>query len=310
LPKNFVCSAIVALAAVSLASCSARQQAGAPYIAGSSAGRDSSSSNDLLYVAGNAESYVVAYPSGTVVGTIDRPSFADCSDSQGNVYMTGVGSIAEFAHGSTIPSATAYFSGTAYSCSADPTTSNLAAVIFCTSGCSDEVAIFTNPSAPPQTYTVSNMTQLLYCAYDNAGNLYVDGYNGAHFALAELPAGGSAFVPISVTQAINVPGQVQWDGQYLAVEDRFHPIVYQFAVSGSAATLISSTRMHPMGTRAQESWIGDGLIAVPTGPHAKRAIEIGIWNYPSGGKRIATLSGFIKKHRQINGVTFSFLPSR
>jgi hypothetical protein len=266
--------------------------------------------NILLYAGGNRKSYVLSYPTGTLVGMIHRPSFGACSDSSGNVYMTGVGSVAEFAYGELTPFATAIVPGTAYSCSVDPTTGNLAVVVFCASGCSQEVAIFSDLGAPPQLYQSSALTQMLYCGYDAAGNLFVDGYGNQHFALAELPAGESTFSPISVSQSINVPGQVQWDGQYLTVEDAYGPPqIYRLAISGSAATAVGSTQLVGVGRRAGESWIGEGIVAVPTGPNAKRAIELGIWLYPSGGERLHLIKWFLTGNKQITGVTISVLPS-
>jgi hypothetical protein len=223
--------------------------------------------------------------------------------------MTGVGSVAEFAYGQTVPFATASVPGTAYSCSVDPVSGDLAVVIFCTSGCGDEVAIYTNLNYPPQFYQSSYLTQMLFCGYDGSGNLFVDGYSKQKFALAELPAGGATFSQISVDQAINDPGQVQWDGTYLSVEDTYRPTIYQFAISGSAATAVSNTRLHQVGRRAAQSWLGAGIVAVPTGPHGKRPVEIGVWTYPHGGQPLSILKGFVANHKQINGVTMSVLPN-
>lgn len=277
----------------------------------SNARRSPATSNQkiLLYAGGNKFSYVVPYPGGTLLGKIHRPSFGACSDASGNVYMTGVGSVAEFAYGQTTPFATASVPGTAYSCSVDPTTNDLAVVVFCASGCGDEVAVFTTLNYSPQLYQTSALTQMTFCGYDAGGNLFVDGYDKQQFALAELPTGGSTFSPISVDRSINDPGQVQWDGSYLTIEDTYHPIIYQFAISGSTATTVGSTRLRQIGLRAGQSWIGSGIVAVPMGMLGKRAIQIGIWPYPSGGKRLSLINGFGKNGKQITGLTMSMLPS-
>ena len=265
--------------------------------------------NILLYAGGNRESYVLSYSDGTLVGTIDRPSFGVCSDSNGNVYMTGVGSVAEFAYGQTTPFATANVPGTAYSCSVDPTTGDLAVVVFCTSGCTDEVAIFPSLASPPQFYQTSALTQMLFCGYDAGGNLFVDGYAKQHFGLVELPAGGSTFSPISVSQSINVPGQVQWVDQYLTVEDAYNPVIYRFSISGSAATTVGRTQLYSIGRRAGQSWIGQGMVVVPTGRNSKRATALGAWLYPHGGKRLNVIKGFLTMHKQITGVAITTPPS-
>jgi hypothetical protein len=150
---------------------------------------------------------------------------------------------------------------------------------------------------------------MFFCGYDGSGNLFVDGYSGQHFGLAELAAGGAAFSAISVDRTINVPGQVQWDGNYITVEDAYQPVIYQFAILLSSGTTVGITRFHQIGRRAAESWIGAGIVAVPTGPNAKRAIEIGIWPYPSGGKPLSFIKGFVGNHKEITGVAMSILPS-
>ncbi|HMF28973.1 MAG TPA: hypothetical protein VKE42_09385, partial [Candidatus Cybelea sp.] len=185
----------------------------------------------------------------------------------------------------------------------------LAVVVFCKSGCGDEVAVFTSLNYLPQLYQTSGLTQMFYCGYDGSGNLFVDGYNKQHFGLAELPAGGATLSSISVDQAINVPGQVQWDGSHLTIEDAYDPVIYQFAISGSSASAVGSTHLHPIGRRATESWILPGIVAVPTGPNGKRAIEIGVWLYPGGGTRLKLMKGFITAHKEITGLTMSVLPS-
>ncbi len=304
--------AAMVIGAYGLSGCSASQQPSSMPLKtadGSYPATPAPSQNILLYAAGNRKSYVLSYPDGTLVGRIDRPSFGACSDSNGNVYMTGVGSVAEFAYGQTTPFASANVPGTAYSCSVDPTTGDLAVVVFCSSGCTDEVAIFPSLADPPQFYETSALTQMLYCGYDAAGNLFVDGYDKQHFALAELPAGQTTFSPIAVGQTINIPGQVQWDGQYMTLEDAYNPVIYRLAISGSSATPVGSTQLHSVGRRAGQSWIGKGIVVVPTAPNAKRAIELGVWLYPRGGNRLHVIKWFLTPHKQITGVTMSVLPS-
>jgi hypothetical protein len=191
----------------------------------------------------------------------------------------------------------------------DPTTGDLAVVVFCSSGCTDEVAVFTNLNYPPQLYQTSALTQMLFCGYDGSGNLFVDGFNKTLFAVAELPFGGTTFSSLSVVQAIKDPGEVQWDGQHITIEDTFDPAIYQYSVDGSVASIVGSTGFRKIGRRAAQSWIGPGIVAVPTGKYGKRAVEIGIWAYPSGGKRLSLIKGFIHSHKQITGIAMSILPS-
>ena len=266
----------------------------------------------LVYAGGDVSSYVLAYPSGKLVGTIPMVALGACSDANGNVFLTGAGRIAEFAHGGTTPIATYSIPGTVYACSVDPTTGNIAAVVLCQSGCGGELVVIRPGSGlSPTFYRDANLPQMLYCAYDDQGNVFVDGYQGLQFGIAELPNTGGALTDIAVDTNIQYAEQVQWDGQYLSVETRIHPVVYQVQLSGSTGTVINVVHLGQVGKRGTQSWIQKGKIGVPTASPGlnKRAVEIVFWNYPAGGAPINTFKGFIGGgHQAIDAMTFSVEP--
>jgi hypothetical protein len=263
----------------------------------------------LIYVGGDEASYVFT-TFGKLVGSIAQSSFGTCSDRNGDVFLTKVNGIVEYAHGGMTPIATFTVPGTAYSCSVDPTTGRLAAVVFCLSSCSgDEVVILRAPGEPAIVHRDRKLHSLLFCAYDAAGNLFVDGYNGSQFGLSELPKGKASFANIALQSAIRFGAQVQWDGQNLTIETNVKPAIYRIQVSGTTGKVIGKTKLRGVGTRAAQSWIENGFVAVPTGPRTKRAIEVIFWNYPGGGKPAKRFRDFIGGgHQQIDGVTFSNLP--
>jgi len=267
---------------------------------------------NLLYVGGDQETYVFKYPGGRLLGTIPSGSFGMCSDANGNVFVTRVGSIFEFAHGGTSPVATYKASGTAYSCAVDPTTQNFAVVVFCLSGCGDSIAVYRqNFEGPPQTYRDPKLHSMLYCGYDDSGNLYVDGYDKNNkFMVSELPAGAQSFNSFVFKENIGAAGQIQWDGSHMTLETRFLPKIYQLKLSRSHGEILSTTQLSGVGSRASQSWIQGSAVIVPTGPGSKRPKLIGLWKYPQGGREIGRLSGFIPRERQIDGVTVSVRPRR
>lgn len=275
------------------------------WIAASAVGRT------LFYAGGDDASYVFD-TTGKVVGEIAEKSFGTCSDRNGDVFFTQFEKIVEYAHGATTPTSDYGAPGTVYSCSVDPTTGNLAAVVLCISGCVSEVAIWRSPGDPLQTYTDRKLKSLLYCGYDNNGNLYVDGSNGSRFGLAELPARDRrALKNITVEQNIRFPAQVQWDGRYVAVEKKNSPAIYRVQISGSEGRIVGTVALTGVGARATQSWLHKGEIAVPTGPTTKRAIEIIFWNYPAGGHPTKTFSNFISGgHAMIDGITVSVPPTK
>jgi hypothetical protein len=263
----------------------------------------------LIYAGGDEASYVFTFPEGKLVGSIAETSFGTCSNPNGDVFFTQVGSIVEYAHGGTTPIATFSVPGSAYSCSIDPATGKIAAVVFCTTKCSGDEVVLLAPLEPPKIYKDRALRSLLFCAYDASGNLFVDGYNGSQFGLSELPKLGRRFASVTLNKTIPFGAQIQWDGQHLAIETIEQPAIYRVSVSGSNGRIVREVHLTGVGGRATQSWIEHGKIAVPTGPGNKRAIEILFWNYPAGGMPIRTFKGFIGGgHQMIDGVTFSVPP--
>jgi hypothetical protein len=79
---------------------------------------------------------------------------------------------------------------------------------------------------------------------DDRGNRFLDGFNGSGaFGLVELPKGSSRFEPIATSNTVEFPGAMQWDGKYLTVGDQEVGVIYQYAVSGTTATLEGSVSL-------------------------------------------------------------------
>lgn len=265
----------------------------------------------LIYAVGDESSFIFNYPHGKLLGEIPTTGFSACSDHNGNVFVTQVRAVARYQHGATAPvEIYKLAAGTVYSCSVDPTTLDLAVVVFCIRGCGEEVVIL-RKHGPRSRYHVAPLTSLLYCAYDDNGDLFVDGYNGSQFGLAELPSGAHQFIGISLKKNIASAAQIQWDGTNLALERRDGPVIYHLAISRSRAQIVGQTRLEGIGFRATQSWIEGGTIAVPSAPYNKRPMEIFLYNYPAGGQPTKIIKGFIRggNHAMIDGVTFS-LPRR
>jgi hypothetical protein len=286
-----------------------------PFASGGAEGRRWAVSPDdwkgnLLYVGGDQKTYIFKYPGGKLLGTIASGSFGMCSDARGDVFATRVGEIFEFTHGGTSPIRVYKAPGTVYSCAVDPTTQNFAAVVFCLSGCGDSIAVYRqNLQAPTQVYRDAKLRSMLYCGYDDAGNLYVDGYDKhGRFMISELTSGSQRFKNIHFSDNVAAAGQIQWDGTYLTLETRVQPQIYRLKISGSKGKIAGSIRLTGVGGRASQSWIQGKQVIVPTGPGNKRPKVVGIWKYPLGGREIGRFGGFIPRERMIDGLTISVTP--
>ncbi|MBV9717808.1 MAG: hypothetical protein JOZ77_00695 [Candidatus Eremiobacteraeota bacterium] len=264
---------------------------------------------DLIYVVGGCGgSCVLSYPKGKLVGTIEGYHgvfSAACSDAIGNVFISNNAAVVEFAHAGTTPIATFSLPGdNAEGCSVDRTTGSLAVVFGIT-----EVAIFTPSSGAPAIY--NSTLEANYCGYDDAGNLFVDGSNGQAPGLAELPKGGQTFLKLSISQSVGVAGQVQWDGSHITYESggrSNNNKISQLQISGSMATVVGTTSLQGIRRNALQSWIYEGTVVVPYGNHGPYAKNVGIWQYPNGGRptrRITKFGNFSKKTIGFFGATVS-----
>ena len=200
-----------------------------------------------------------------------------------------VDEVFEYAHGGASPIATLSLPGNKYTrgCAVDPSTGNLAVVT------GEAVAIFSGAQGQATVYGAYLTTT--YCSYDNAGNLFVDGFAyQASSGLSEFPVGGSGFRKLSVPAAVDGPGQIQWDGTYLTWASTIGEprTVSQLAISGSQATIVGTTTLLGMRGYAWQSWIYGSRIIVPYAQRGTKAKNIGIWEYPKGGKAIKRINSF------------------
>ncbi len=190
----------------------------------------------LLYGGGSDANtvYVYAYPKGTLVGTLTgfNGFQGECVDQAGNVFIanTEASQILEYAHGGTSPIATLNDPNQfPVGCSVSGLNGDLAVTnIVSTSGGPGSVSIYKKAIGTPKNYTDSNFFRMYFLSYDDKGNLFVDGTNNSGgFHYAKLPSGRKTFVDITLDKPIQFPGDVQYDGKYVAIGDQGTANVYQ-----------------------------------------------------------------------------------
>jgi hypothetical protein len=237
---------------------------------------------------------IYSYPTGRMLGKLSgfgKPR-AECADGQGDVWIvdTQALQISEYEAGGTEPVTALSTAGIPSGCAVTPNGNTVAVAGAFQGGA--PLMIFHRSARKrwrdPRTYIDSSLRAGAFCGYDSHGDLFVDGLSRARhgtFALAELVRGASTLSAVTVNQAIAAPGQVQWDGTYLAVGDSgvSPSLVYQFSISASAATLAGTTALGGTQSVAQ-FWI-DGARII--GPDFNRDVEF--WKYPQGGSPVKTL---------------------
>lgn len=265
------------------------------------------SSQTLLYVSDiGAETVgVFTYPDLKPVGELtgfNEPNGL-CVDAKGDVFVTNAYAynILEYAHGGTTPIATLkndnhYASG----CSVDPVTGNLAvANIGSPNLGGGNVSIYKHATGSPTVYASSVMYFAFYCGYDNAGNLFVDGFDQyGHEVLVEFAKGSATPYTIFMKDVqLGWPGQVQWHRGYLNLGDQYankfnrsekYPnVIYQMKVDRLVGTIVSTVQL--VGGSDVVDYFIDGKTII--GPDASND-NIGFWRYSAGGKRTHALPGF------------------
>jgi hypothetical protein len=242
--------------------------------------------SDLAYISNLYNSTILAftYPGGKNVGSISSDDPQDeCTSktSKGNwwVVASGADEILEYAHGGTSPISTLSENvGEPAGCAIDPTTGNLAVSIL---GAGD-VVIFAGAKGSGTTVP-DGLSSGYSLAYDNSGDLFVDGMTPSDtYALVELPKGGNSFEPIRLR--LNESGGIQWHGNYLAVGGNGG--VYHFAIHGTKGRKIGFTPLDG-GSDVVQFWIeGKYVVGADAGNE-----DAEMWKYPAGGPIFKTLSG-------------------
>ncbi len=268
----------------------------------------------LLYTSNQEENNVIVYAfkgkNGKVIGTLTddmAAPYGDCSDTKGNVYIVNDeddSPVVVFAHGASTPTTTLSNDyGEGIGCAYDPTTGNLAVSNFAGSDSGyGDVVIYANASGSGTVYSVAD-TYLWGPAYDNNGNLFVEGENidtGAK-PLLEMPKGSTTFTTISLPFTIDFPASAYWDGQYVGVGDQeyegnFTTGIYRVTISGSTATLVSQTDYEDncyetyndvvQGVIYQRKFVGGNLFCSDAGDY-----RIDYWNYANGGDPLRYING-------------------
>jgi hypothetical protein len=253
--------------------------------------------DDLLYVSDAATNdvYVYRWPTGVLKQTLTGFNSLNglCADRAGDIWIANTGSseLQEYAHGGTQPIATLADSGEyPFSCSVDPTTGDLAVTNLDVSDNNGNVGIYANATGSPKFYTDHAFYHYFSCAYDDKGNLFVNGAaQNNHAEFGELPHGSGTFTTLKLLKLpakILIPGGIQWDGRYVAIGSQLSPVaIYQVQVSGSTGTVVGATLLDDVQV-VIGFWKQGGKVVAPDA----LAGEINFYDYPTGGDPIKVIS--------------------
>lgn len=260
----------------------------------------SAAKNDSLVYASIADVVsIYSFPQGTEVGELkgfpSEPAGL-CSDSSGNVYVTTQGGgtsdlqsyILEYAHGGTKPIATYDDPGLANGCAVDPVTGDLAVANYFGAGVTQgNLAIYQAAQGPPSIFSDANFSRFLWCAYDDAGNLFADG--GPETVIDELSRGSDSLNEIQLSKPINA-GSMQWTRNRILVAElvgsRGDNPIYEVRVSGSQGAVSGPVLLSSSGGRSAagdiQFWLEKKTMIGPGHADGENTL-LQFWKYPKGG---------------------------
>jgi hypothetical protein len=271
---------------------------------------------DLMYVSSYPDDavYVYTYPALKKAGKLTYLSYPDglCTDKKGNVFVVnnrpGKG-IVEYAHGGKSP--IGYLDdGAEYavSCDVDPVTGNVAVSNYDSiSYDPGSVAIYPKAQNNPTYYTDPNISVMLFCGYDNKGNLFVDGLTPAYENFfAELPKGKSKFTFIDVkggASQFGYPGTIRWDGTHVVVGNQRYQSIgssyYDSAIeitTGAGGKIVKTIVLK--GSTDVQGFAIDGKTLIGADVYLGL---VAFYPYPGNGKPSKKLTGL----RDLRGVAIS-----
>jgi hypothetical protein len=247
--------------------------------------------------------FVFDYPAGELRGRLTgftQPGGL-CVDAAQDVFVTDYAEseTIEYRHGDAVPTATLEDTGAfPGGCSVDPTSGALAVSNVYGTGNNASIEIYPHAKAPPTTYTDPSLFNITACAYDDSGNLFVDGLDhNLRSGFGELSKGSTAFVTIALPSRIKLYGPLAWDGRFVTIVDGSTGFLYRLKVAGSRATAPGTTKLLGVNGLGQYTIVSSSsskrgassLFLV--GPNYNSG-NAAFWNYPRGGNPTKTL-GFI-----------------
>lgn len=217
--------------------------------------------------------------SGTIAGS--DPQGMCTRTGRGTFWIVDSGSdtVDEYkAGGTTKLKSLTVTSGEPAECSIDKGSGDLAVSIL---GASD-VLIFKGASGSG-TEISDGLESTYSVGYDGSGNLFADGLTSTGDGFVELPAGSSTFHIVTGISGGGFPGDIQWDGTYVAVAaDGF---IGRYSISDYQATLEGEVMLP--GGACTEFWIAKSKFVCPDAGDENATV----YAYPKGGPPLYTWTG-------------------
>ncbi len=223
-----------------------------------------------------------------------------CSDASGNIWITNTGTlqIMQLSRTGSLLKTLSDPTGFPVGCAVNKSNNDLAVTNIIGSPSGDgNLVVYANSTGTPTEYFDPSVFEYFFPAYDNSGDLFVDGEGSSGFALLELPVGSSTLQNVTISGGqLFFPGGVNWDSgnNELVIgdqecNDEASACIYSATVSDFVATITGVTMLSgPSGQSALDidQWtIGPRGRYVAAGFISESSIPSGVarWAFPAGG---------------------------
>jgi hypothetical protein len=224
-----------------------------------------------------------------------------CTDASGNIWVTNTGTlqVMKLSRSGSLLKTLSDPTGFPVGCSVNRSNNDLAVTNIIGNPSGDgNVVVYENSTGTPEQFSTPSVMEYFFLAYDNNGNLFVDGEGSSGDTLLELASGSSTFSNVTISGAtLSFPGGLNWDSatSSLVIGD-------QGCITPAASCLYSATVSDDVGTITGVTYLlglsgnpaGD-VTQVAIGPHG-RFVAGGVisessdpsgparWAFPAGGE--------------------------
>jgi len=223
-----------------------------------------------------------------------------CTDASGNIWITNTGTltIEQVSRTGSLLKTLDDPTGFPVGCAVNRSNNDLAVSNIIGSPSGDgNVVVYANSTGTPTQYFDSSVFEYFFPAYDNAGNLFVDGEGSFGYALTELPAGSSTLSSVTISGGtLFFPGGLNWNTGSSSLMlgdqecgDTTASCIYSATVSGGTATITGVTNLSDLtgGTAfdtdqatvsPQGRYVAGPAISEDSNPSSANR-----WAFPAGG---------------------------
>lgn len=246
----------------------------------------------LVYIANGQQVDTYDYKTHRLLGQLAvEGSYTLCSDQSGNLWVGSENrngaEMLEYAPGGTQPIAE-LFSYDPTGCAVDPKSGDLAVVTWGDAQGKQNLEIYRQGQGLPQTYSYRAFEHWDYCAYDNAGNVVVQGYapdgqGGDRIAIyAELRKGHRKLNPVDISTTAADGAGIQWDGKYFLVGYNYDDTMYRYSIHNGQATPIDQIQLGEGQLHLVGFWLHHKMLIAVTSSNPSGSYAVAGFPYPAG----------------------------